>query len=85
MESLRTENNWYGHQDFNRDCVEKEKWSFWNRDKDKENEKEKEWEREREKVRERDGRGDHCRDSHRDEDPQPELTQMISEIETHSR
>ena len=57
----------HGHQDFNRDHVEKkEKRRFWNRDKDKE--KEKEREREREKARER------------DEDPMVALSRMIGEM-----
>ena len=82
MESLRTENDQYGHQDFNRDHVkEKERWSFWNRDENKENEKEKE--QEREKARERNERGD-CRYTHRDEDPQPDFTGMIGEMERHT-
>ena len=75
----------HGHRDFNRDHVEKkEKRKFWNRDKDKEKEKEKEQETEREKARERDDSGDRGRDSRRDEDSQPELTQMIGEMKRHA-
>ena len=75
----------HGHRDFNRDHVEKkEKRKFWNRDKDKEKEKEKEQETEREKARERDDSGDRGRDSRRDEDSQPELTQMIGKMKRHA-
>ena len=71
----------HGHRDFNRDHVEKkESRRFWNRDKDKEKEKEKKQERERENPRERDESGDCGRESRRDQDPQPELTQMIGEM-----
>ena len=82
MESLRTENHQYGHQDFNRDHVEKkERRSFWNRDEDKEKDKEKE--REREKARERDERGER-RYTRPGEDPQPDFTRMFGEMERHT-